>query len=152
MPKLELMALTTASRRTRPASLSYGRASNDQQDITVSDLEARMPVLEKPGALDGLVKAPAEKFLPDGYDLAADFAALKTAKPKLADDKLKVKGGKATAEVSCPKAFDSCNDGKVSLKAKGKGYKRRHRSSSTGSPAARPPSCRSSSARRRRRP
>ena len=116
-PKLELIASDAAD---AGGLTSYGRRSDDQQAVTVSNLEMRMPVLEKPGALDGLVKAPAPKVLPDGYDLAAEFAALPSPKAKLAGKKLKVKGGKAIAKVSCPAAFEACTDVKLSLKATGK--------------------------------
>ena len=57
-PKLELIASDAAD---AGGLTSYGRRSDDQQAVTVSNLEMRMPVLEKPGALDGLVKAPAPK-------------------------------------------------------------------------------------------
>jgi len=56
-----------------PADQPYGRNSNGQGPITVSNLELRLPVLEQPGALDGLVQAPAPKVVPPGYRLAADF-------------------------------------------------------------------------------
>ncbi len=101
----------------------YGRASNDQQPVTVSDLELRLPVLERPGARKGLVKAPAPKFLPQGYELAADFAALGDPRAKLAKRKLKVKGRKLKAKVSCPAAFEACTKGKVVVKSAGKSHK-----------------------------
>ena len=123
-PRLELLANDAVV--PDPGGLgSYGQASVGQGNVTVSDLEARLPVLEKPGSLGGLVKAPAPKFLPDGYDLAADFADLKAPGAQLVDSKLQVKGSKVTDEVSCPRAFDACHDGSLSLKAndkyKGKG-------------------------------
>jgi len=42
-----------------PADAPYSRPSNLQAPITVSDLELRLPVREQPGALGGLVQAPA---------------------------------------------------------------------------------------------
>jgi len=42
-----------------PADAPYSRPSNTQAPITVSDLELRLPVREQPGALGGLVQAPA---------------------------------------------------------------------------------------------
>jgi hypothetical protein len=51
----------------------YGRVSNGQGPTTISNLELRLPVLETPGALGGLVSAPAAKVLPAGYELASDF-------------------------------------------------------------------------------
>jgi hypothetical protein len=57
------------------AGNSYGRASNGQQNVTVENLELRLPTLEQPGAVTGVV-APAEKFLPEGYTLARDFQTM----------------------------------------------------------------------------
>ncbi|MFT3865700.1 MAG: CocE/NonD family hydrolase [Solirubrobacterales bacterium] len=57
-----------------PSDSPYGRASNDQEAITVSDLELRLPVVEQPGALGGLVQAPAPKVVPPGYELSAEYA------------------------------------------------------------------------------
>ncbi|HLM31789.1 MAG TPA: hypothetical protein VK326_09035, partial [Solirubrobacterales bacterium] len=61
VPKLELL----------PADAPYGRSSNGQQPIGVSNLELRLPVLEQPGT--GPVTAPAPKVVPDGYELAPDY-------------------------------------------------------------------------------
>ncbi len=58
----------------------YGRASNDQAPITVENLQLRLPVAEEPGALGGLVRKPAKKVVPDGYELASDFAKLENKK------------------------------------------------------------------------
>jgi hypothetical protein len=58
-----------------PADQPYGRHSNGQAPVTVSNLELRLPVLETPGALGGLVGSPAEKVLPPGYELSADYIA-----------------------------------------------------------------------------
>jgi predicted acyl esterase len=55
------------------AGNSYGRTSNGQQNVTVENLELRLPVVDAPGSLGGVVTAPAEKFLPEGYTLASDF-------------------------------------------------------------------------------
>jgi predicted acyl esterase len=51
----------------------YGRFSNLQTPITVSDLELRLPVTDQPGALGGLVQKPAPKVVPPGYTLAAEY-------------------------------------------------------------------------------
>ena len=56
-----------------PADQPYGRSSNGQAPYTVSNLELRLPVLENPGDLGGLVQGPAPKVVPDGYELAGDF-------------------------------------------------------------------------------
>jgi hypothetical protein len=52
-----------------PADQPYGRNSNGQTPITVSNLRLRLPVLEAPG---GIVFAPSPKVLPAGYALAVD--------------------------------------------------------------------------------
>ena len=55
-----------------PADQPYGRNSNGQAPITVSNLELRLPTLEPPDC--GLIQEAAEKIVPPGYALAADFA------------------------------------------------------------------------------
>ena len=42
-----------------PSDAPYSRPSNQQGPITVSNLELRLPVLEQPGSLGGLVQSPA---------------------------------------------------------------------------------------------
>ena len=54
-----------------PADAPYGRPSNGQLPVTVSNLSLRLPVRELPGT--GPVQAPARKLVPRGYRLAADF-------------------------------------------------------------------------------
>jgi predicted acyl esterase len=51
----------------------YARPSTGQAPIDVRNVELRLPTTESPGALDGLVRTPAEKVLPAGYMLAQDF-------------------------------------------------------------------------------
>lgn len=51
----------------------YSNTAPGQTEIVVSDLELRLPVAESPGALGGLVAAPAEKFLPGATQLAPGF-------------------------------------------------------------------------------
>jgi hypothetical protein len=65
VPKLELLA----------SDAPYARPSNAQAPITVSNLELRLPVLEPPGSLGGIVQAPAPKVVPPGYQLAVDYRA-----------------------------------------------------------------------------
>ena len=57
---------------------NYGRPSNDQQNATVEYVEVRIPVLESPGALGGMVQSPAKKILPDrpGVTLARGYGAV----------------------------------------------------------------------------
>jgi predicted acyl esterase len=56
-----------------PNDAPYGRASNGQQDVTVSHLQLRLPTVDRPGAAGGLVKQPLAKVLPPGYALAREF-------------------------------------------------------------------------------
>ena len=44
----------------------YGRASNGTFSVRVSNLEVRLPVRERPGALGGRVTKPAPVVLPKG--------------------------------------------------------------------------------------
>jgi hypothetical protein len=53
-----------------PNDAPYGRASNGQQEVRVHNLELRLPVRQGPGALGGMVRAPAAKLVPTGYTLA----------------------------------------------------------------------------------
>ena len=55
-----------------PNDAPYGRVSNGQLPVTVSNLELRLPVLEKPNG--GVIRSPAAKVVPPGYTLARDFA------------------------------------------------------------------------------
>jgi hypothetical protein len=63
IPKLELL----------PDDQPYGRNSNGQSAITVSNLVLRLPVLEAPGSDNGLVHSPADKVVPPGYQLSPDY-------------------------------------------------------------------------------
>jgi hypothetical protein len=58
-----------------PNDAPYGRASNGQLPVTVSNLELRLPVLESPADLGNgiVVNQPATKVVPSGYQLARDF-------------------------------------------------------------------------------
>lgn len=56
-----------------PSDFPYGRFSNMQRNVTVSDLELRLPVMQPPGSLGGLVQKPAPKVVPPGYKLAAEY-------------------------------------------------------------------------------
>ncbi|HNA44922.1 MAG TPA: acetylxylan esterase [Solirubrobacterales bacterium] len=132
---------------TPPSSLNlsnYGRPSDMQQTITVHDLVLRLPVIESPGGLGGLVKAPAAKILPDdrrSVDLApgysssqtmADWAASRPGPdPTPTVQKLKVsgpvsaKGTKATVKVSCPASAASCAKARIDIHGAPKNQKAR---------------------------
>ena len=57
-----------------PSDSPYARPANAQLPITVSNLELRLPVLEQPGSLGGLVQPPAPKVVPPGYQLSSEYA------------------------------------------------------------------------------
>ncbi len=100
----------------------YGRPSDGQQPIRVSNLELRLPVLEKPGARHGFIKAPAPKVLPKGYKLAREFQNFGRAGAKPVG-KAKIKAGKIRLRIKCPKAWESCNKGEVRVRGLSKGAK-----------------------------
>jgi predicted acyl esterase len=54
-----------------PSDVPYGRITNGQAPVLVSNLDFRIPVLEQPGT--GPVAAPEPKFVPDGYELAPGY-------------------------------------------------------------------------------
>jgi predicted acyl esterase len=55
-----------------PSDVPYVRASNLQEPITVSNLQLRLPVVEAPGSLGGLVQAAAPDVVPTGQQLPRD--------------------------------------------------------------------------------
>ena len=54
-----------------PNDAPYGRISNGQLPVIVSNLQLRLPVLEQPNG--GTISTPAAKVVPAGYTLARDF-------------------------------------------------------------------------------
>jgi predicted acyl esterase len=56
-----------------PSDAPYARPSNAQAPITISNLQLRLPVLEQPGSLGGVVQTPAPKVIPPGYQSAIDY-------------------------------------------------------------------------------
>ena len=106
---------------------NFGRPSNNQQPATIEHLELRIPVREAPGALGGLVSAPAKRVLPDrpGVELAPGNEAIgsqtieeyrKQNYPvigKLRVKRATVKGKFLTARVNCAAANDSCSRARI---------------------------------------
>jgi fermentation-respiration switch protein FrsA (DUF1100 family) len=64
VPKLELL----------PSDAPYARPSNAQAPVTVLNLELRLPVLEKPGSVEG-VEEPKPPVYPPGYEPAIGYPA-----------------------------------------------------------------------------
>ena len=77
---------------------SYGQVSNGQAEIRISNAGLRLPVLEAPGSLGGLVQSPAPKVLPPGFALAADFLVSGYPRPK----------GAMPVRVALVPAFSEC--------------------------------------------
>jgi hypothetical protein len=82
-----------------PKDPAYGQASNGQQDVTISAIQLRLPVLEQPGSVGGLVSFASPRVVPSGDELAADFQALSYVRPK----------GATTVRASLVPAYDPCN-------------------------------------------
>lgn len=108
--------------------LNYGRPSNGQTDATITDLDLRVPVAEKPGALGGLVTDPAPKVLPDrpgaglapGYGDTGSVPVDSVGKGRLrVVGKLKAKGRRLKAHLRCPKPANNCPKTKLVVR-KGK--------------------------------
>jgi predicted acyl esterase len=93
---------------------SYGRVSNGQSEVMVSNLHFRLPVLEAPGSLGGLVLGQAVPFVPPGYARARDFAPAPYARPaeaKVVFASLVPAFRQCTAPDAAhgpPLAFDAC--------------------------------------------
>jgi fermentation-respiration switch protein FrsA (DUF1100 family) len=62
VPKLEILT----------SDAPYGRVSNGQTPVTVSNLELRLPTAEKPNG--GVISKPAAKVVPRGRELYRDYA------------------------------------------------------------------------------
>ncbi|MBK8293476.1 MAG: acetylxylan esterase [Solirubrobacterales bacterium] len=96
--------------------LNYVRPSNGQTDAKIQDLELRVPVAEKPGSVDGLVKAPEAKVLPDeqgvalapGYEKIGAVPVKGALKRLRVVGKIKAKGRKLKLRVLCPKSARRC--------------------------------------------
>ncbi len=95
-----------------PADQPYGRNSNGQATVTVSNLELRLPVLEEPG---GVVLSAAPKVVPPGYQLSADYVAAGYPRPKGATPfyvslvPAYAQCAGANRQHGPPLAFGSCN-------------------------------------------
>jgi fermentation-respiration switch protein FrsA (DUF1100 family) len=111
--RLELMATDTP----------YGRTSNDQQPIKVSNLQLRLPVLERPGSARGLIKAPAQRVVPKGYRLADEFRDLRELGARPAR-RARVRGHRLRVGIRCPKAWSACNRGHLRVHGLGRSAKR----------------------------
>ncbi len=126
--RLELLGRDSAD--PTPGFLSnYARTSNDQQEVTVSKLELRIPVVEAPGSLGGLVTAPATKVLPDraGAALAPGYDAIGSQTIAQYADEIEPPcpdGTTGTTPPDCtPDPDPDVRDAKLKGKGKAKGKK-----------------------------
>jgi predicted acyl esterase len=79
-----------------PDDQPYGRNSNGQAAVTVSNLELRLPVLDQPDG--GLIQQPAPKIVPEGYELAPGYGPDNYSHPV----------GASPLRVSLVPAFQPC--------------------------------------------
>jgi predicted acyl esterase len=105
---------------------SYGRPANGQGDITVSNLDLRLPVIEDPGAAGGQVTALPALMLPCGKEIAPQFSSSEFVRATLGNGKAKRKGGSLTVPVDSAPNGSACKVqvklvGKKPKKKKGKG-------------------------------
>ena len=123
--RLELLPRDAAQKTPGGFLSNYGRPSNDQQSATIDDVDLRVPVLEAPGALGGLVTAPAPKVLPDrpGVELAPGYAEAVSIKGDLGlAGKPTVKGKRLKVGMSCDDSANySCRKARLKLKGAPKG-------------------------------
>ena len=101
---------------------SYGRASNDPGDVTVSNLDLRMPVVEGPGASGGQVTALPALPLPCGQQIAPQFSSSDFVRATLGTGKVTRKGRKLTVPVDAAPSGSPCQ---VQVKVLGKHKKQK---------------------------
>ncbi|MGZ5386436.1 MAG: prolyl oligopeptidase family serine peptidase [Solirubrobacterales bacterium] len=108
---------------------SYGRPSNGQGDITVSNVEIRIPVLDRPGDAGGAVKVPRDKVVPAGQQLTADAAAIgNDGNASIPAGKLKASAKTIKVPVASPATWDACHATITVLAAGGAGKSAKARS------------------------
>jgi dienelactone hydrolase len=96
---------------------SYGRPANGQGDITVSNLDLRLPVLEGPGAAGGQVGALPPLPLPCGVEIAPQFSSSDFLRASVGTGKAKRKGKTLKVPVDSAPSGSPCQ---VSVKVIGK--------------------------------
>ena len=99
---------------------SYGRAANGQGDITVSDLDLRLPVVDDPGAAGGQVGAAPALPLPCGTEIAPQFSSASYLRASLGTGRVVVKGKTAKVPVDSAPGSNPCQV-QVRLLGSGKG-------------------------------
>ena len=121
--QIKLQLLPKDGNATIPA-VSYVRPSNDQQPVTISDVEIRLPVAEEPGTRAG-VKKPLPEVLPAGVQLAPDYTSIGSVSiarwvrngsgaPRLRA--VTAKGRGLSATVFCPATFRTCATASLTIR------------------------------------
>jgi hypothetical protein len=99
---------------------SYGRPANGQGDITVSNLDLRLPVADDPGAAAGQVGDSPALPLPCGVAIAPQYSSASYVRATLGTGKVKIKGKKAKVPIDSAPGSNPCRV-KVKLLGSGKG-------------------------------
>ncbi len=102
----------------------YGRAANGQGEVTISNLDFRIPVMESAGEAGGQVVAPSPLSVPCGSAVASDFASHAALKAQLGSGKARRKGKNAIVPVDSAPGPHPCQV-KVELLGGGKEKKGR---------------------------
>jgi hypothetical protein len=104
---------------------SYGRPANGQGDITVSNLDLRLPVADDPGAASGEVGAAPALPLPCGMAIAQQYSSVAYLRATLGEGKLKKKGKTVKVPIDSAPGSNSCRvDVRVLSKARASAAKK----------------------------
>jgi dienelactone hydrolase len=114
--KLELLAKDAGGGSLN----SYGRPANGQGDITVSNLDLRLPVTDDPGAAGGQVAAAPPLPLPCGMAIAPEYSSASFLRASLGQGKVAVKNRTARVQVDSAPGSNPCQV-QVRLLGSGKG-------------------------------
>jgi fermentation-respiration switch protein FrsA (DUF1100 family) len=87
---------------------SYARPANGQGDITVSNLDLRLPVSDDPGAAGGQVGIAPALPLPCGMAIAPEFSSADYVRATLGAGKVKIKKKKAKVPVDSAPGSNPC--------------------------------------------
>ncbi len=87
---------------------SYGRPANGQGDITVSNLDLRLPVADGAGAGGGQVAAAPPLPLPCGMAIAPEYSSASYLRASLGSGKVKIKGKKVKVPVDSAPGANPC--------------------------------------------
>ena len=96
---------------------SYGRPANGQGDITISNLDLRLPVVEAPGGAGGQVVSSPALPLPCGKGIAQQYSSAEYVRATLGSGKLKRKGRTVKVPVDSAPSGEAC---KVQVRLIGK--------------------------------